>query len=46
MYILLQSIHLLISILLYLVFIYQYKNSLLSCYFFQEDYENPKGSTS
>jgi hypothetical protein len=45
MYILLKiAIHLLISITLYLVFIHQYKNRL-SCYFFQEDYENPKGST-
>ena len=39
MYILLQNIHLLISILLYLFFIYQYKNSLL---LFHEDYENLK----
>jgi hypothetical protein len=46
MYILRQTISLLISISLYLVFIYQYKNSLLSCYFFQEDYENLKGSMS
>lgn len=41
MNILLQRIHLSISSLLYLVFIYQYKNSLL---LFREDYENPKRS--
>ena len=39
-------IHLLILILLYLVSIYQYKNSLLSCYFFRNIMKNPIGSTS